>query len=445
MPSALAVLKRYMPKSLFGRALLILVLPIIVLQVVAAAVFVQRHYDSVTEQMAGSIARELNFAIRTIEEAPDAESARRALARMSGPLGFGLVLDERRPVQPTAQRAFYDVTGAAIESTLRERVRHPMAIDLVTYAKHVDASIATSKGVLRALIPRRRMNASNPHQLLVWISASSLLLTGIAIAFLRNQVRPIRELARAAQAFGRGRSLPFRPAGAEEVRRAGAAFLEMRTRIERHVEQRTRMLSGVSHDLRTPLTRMKLALAVADETPETAEIARELDEMEHMLEGFLAFARGEGGEAPGPASPVELAEEVAADARRQGATVQVFTQLETPDAPMVEIRRRALKRGLANLVENAAAYARRVALSVRLTRRFAEFVVEDDGPGIPEDKREEALKPFTRLDEARNQDVPGTGLGLSIALDVARSHGGSLKLDESPRLGGLRATLLLPR
>jgi two-component system osmolarity sensor histidine kinase EnvZ len=206
-----------------------------------------------------------------------------------------------------------------------------------------------------------------------------------------------------------------------------------------------RMLSGVSHDLRTPLTRMKLALAVAEETPETAEIARDIAEMEHMLTGFLTFARGEGGEAPEPASPLELAEEVAADARRQGATVQLFAQVETPDAPLVEMRRHALKRGLANLVENAAAYARRVALSVRLTRRFAEFVVEDDGPGIPEDKREEALKPFTRLDEARNQDIPGTGLGLSIALDIARSHGGSLKLDASPRLGGLRATLLVPR
>ena len=445
MQSAFAVLKRYMPKSLFGRALLILVLPIVLLQVVAASLFVQRHYDSVTEQMAGSIARELNFAVRTVDEAPDVESARRALARMSGPLGFELVLDEGERVSPAAQRALYDVTGGVIAETLRDLVHHPLAVDLVSYEKHVAASVATDKGALRVLIPRRRMNASNPHQLLVWISASALLLTGIAILFLRNQVRPIRELARAAQAFGRGRSLPFRPAGAEEVRRAGAAFLEMRTRIERHVEQRTRMLSGVSHDLRTPLTRMKLALAVADETPETAEIARDIAEMERMLTGFLAFARGEGGEAPGPASPLDLAEEVAADARRLGASVQVFAQLETPDAPMLEMRRDALKRGLANLVDNAAAYARRVALSVRLTRRFAEFVVEDDGPGIPEDKRQEVLKPFTRLDESRNQDIPGTGLGLSIALDIARSHGGSLKLDASPRLGGLRATLLVPR
>lgn len=445
MQSPLAVLKRYMPRSLFGRALLILVLPIVLLQVVVALVFIQRFYDSVTEQMAGSLARELNFAVRIVEEAPDVESAKRALARMSGPLGFELVLDDGARVEPAVVRDFYDVTGGVIAETLRQGVGLALAIDLVSYDKHVDASVATNKGALRVLIPRRRLNASNPHQLLVWISVSAILLIGVATVFLRNQVRPIRELAKAAQAFGRGRSLPFRPTGAEEVRRAGAAFVEMRTRIDRHVEQRTRMLSGVSHDLRTPLTRMKLALAVGEETMETAEIGRDIDDMEHMLAAFLAFARGEESEATDPASPVELAEEVAADARRNGASVQIFAQLETPETPLLEMRRRALKRGLTNLVENAAAYAAVVALSVRLTRRFAEFVVEDDGPGIPADKRQEVLKPFTRLNEARNQDIPGTGLGLSIALDIARSHGGSLTLDASPRLGGLRATLMVPR
>ena len=445
MQSPLASLKRYLPRGLFGRALLILVLPIVILQGVVAVVFIQRHYDSVTEQMAGSIASELNYAIEAVEDAPDAAAARQTLSRMSGPLGFEMSLVEGERVEPEALRRFYDLTGGIIEQTLKREVRHPLSVDMLSYDKHVDAAIATSKGVLRALIPRRRMNAANPHLLFVWMTASAVLLTAIASWFLRAQVRPIRELSRAATAFGRGRSLPFRPAGAEEVRRAGAAFLDMRNRIERHVEQRTRMLSGVSHDLRTPLTRIKLALAVSDETPETAEISRDVDEMERMLSAFLDFARGAAGEESLPASPVDLAEEVAADARRRGASVQVFAQVETPDAPMVEMRRGALKRGLANLVENAAAYGERVSVSVRLTRRFAEFAVEDDGPGIPEDKRDEVVRPFVRLDEARNQDIPGTGLGLSIALDVARGHGGLLKLEESPRLGGLRAVLTVPR
>ena len=446
MRSPGVLLKRYLPKSLFGRALMILVLPIVLLQVVVAFVFIQRHYDGVTAQMASSVASELNYAIKQVNEAPDVGAAREALARMSGLLGLEMGLDEAGTVEPAAIRQIYDVTGGVITETLKDQVHRPVALDLVSFDKHVDVRVGTAKGVLRVLIPRRRMNAANPHLLLVWMVVSAVLLTGIAIVFLRNQVRPIHELAKAAAAFGRGRTTEFRPSGADEVRGAGAAFLDMRTRIERHVEQRTNMLSGVSHDLKTPLTRMKLALAVAESTPETAELARDVDEMEHMLAGFLAFARGEGGEETAKALPVELAEEVAADARRRGATVSVFVQNETPEQPQVEMRRGAMKRALANLVDNANNYAGDVSLSVRLTRRRAEFTVEDGGPGIPPDKREEALRPFTRLDEARNQDaVSGTGLGLSIALDIARSHGGSLVLDESQRLGGLRATLSIPR
>ncbi|MEM9138323.1 MAG: ATP-binding protein [Pseudomonadota bacterium] len=435
-----------MPKSLFGRALLILVLPIVLLQAVVALVFIQRHYDGVTAQMAGSIARELNYAIALVDAAPDADAARAELAAMSSPLGLEMTLYTDDVIEPSATRALADLTGGVIAETLVARVSHPLELDLVSFAKQVNIRASTEKGVLRVLVPRRRMNAANPHLLLVWMVASSVLLTGIAIVFLRNQVKPIRELAKAAVAFGRGRSTEFRPAGAEEVRRAGRAFVDMRTRIERHVEQRTSMLSGVSHDLRTPLTRMKLALAVADETAETAELSHDVAEMEHMLAGFLAFARGEGGEISAPVSPIDLAEEVASDARRRGADVALFTQNETPDAPMVDMRRGAMKRALANLVQNAADYGGKVQLSVKLATRALEFMVEDAGPGIPEDKREDVLRPFTRLDEARNQnDVAGTGLGLSIALDIARSHGGALTLDDSARMGGLRAVISVPR
>ncbi|MEM0990524.1 MAG: ATP-binding protein [Pseudomonadota bacterium] len=446
MQSQDLLLKRYLPKSLFGRALLILVLPVLLLQVIVALVFIQRHYDGVTAQMAGSIAREINYAVARVDTAPDVETARDLLAQLATPLGLEMGLDEETLVEPAALRTFFDVTGGIIAETLKDQVNQPIALDLVSFSKHVEVKLATSKGTLRILVPRRRMNAANPHLLLVWMFASSVLLTGIAIAFLRNQVRPIRDLALAAQAFGRGRAIPFRPSGAEEVRRAGGAFLDMRNRIERHVDQRTRMLSGVSHDLKTPLTRMKLALAVSDETAESAGLARDVGEMEDMVAGFLAFARGEGGEPSALASPVDLAHEVASDARRHGADVAVYVEMLTPDAPKVEMRRKALKRAVANLVSNAIAYAGRAAVTVRIQPRFVEIVVEDDGPGIPEDKREEVLRPFTRLDEARNQDeAPGTGLGLSIALDIARSHGGSLKLDDSPSMGGLRATILIPR
>ncbi len=440
------LLKKYLPKSLFWRSVLIVVLPVLLLQAVVTTTFLQRHYDGVTVQMVEGVARELNFAVAEVEAAADLPSARIRLAELARPLDIEFALDPEMEVSPEALRRFYDVTGGAIEETLKARVRNPLSLDLIVFDKHVDARIRTAKGVLQALIPRRRLNAANPHLLLVWMGVASVLLVTIALLFLRNQVRPIRELARAATAFGRGRSQPFRPSGAEEVRRAGAAFIDMRNRIERQLESRTRMLSGVSHDLRTPLTRMKLALAVADDNEEMRELASDVREMEHMLDAFLAFARGEGAEEAEPVDPAALVDEIAHEARRKGTEIAVFSQIETPDEPEVEVRRHAIKRCITNLVENAAAYGENTALSLRLGRRFVEFTVEDSGPGIPADRRDEVMRPFTRLDEARNQNVAsGVGLGLTIAADIARSHGGGLTLGDSERLGGLKATVMIPR
>ncbi|MGF1503267.1 MAG: ATP-binding protein [Paracoccaceae bacterium] len=440
-----SAIKRYLPKSLFWRAFLILVIPILVLQAVVALVFIQRHYDGVTAQMASSVAREINYAIRAVERADDAATAEAALEEMVDPLGLQLGLDLDGRITARDVRAFYDLTGSVIAETLARRVERPLALDFVKIRKFVDVRVATSKGVLRVLVPRGRMNASNPHQLLVWMAVTVIALLAVSTAFLRNQVRPIRELARAASAFGRGRSLPFRPTGAEEVRRAGHAFLAMRARIERQIGQRTLLLSGVSHDLRTPLTRMKLALACAEPAPETVELSRDLDEMERMLAAYLDFARGDGTEEAEPVDPTEIAREVAEDAGRDGVEVEL-AELRDEDQPgEIVLRRGAVKRCLGNLVGNAARHGARTALSVRVTARFVEYVVEDDGPGIPPERREEALRPFVRLDESRNQNQgAGVGLGLAIALDIARSHGGSLSLDASERLGGLRATLILP-
>ena len=426
--------------------MLILLLPILLMQAMVVSIFVQRHYDAVTAQMASSVGRELSFAIARIEAVETMEEARRALDEMAPQFGLEMELEQGIIAKTRPIRTFYDFTGGVIDDTLKDVVRRPMKLDLVNFRKYASARIVTSKGVLRVLIPRSRMNPSNPHQLFIWTTTAAVLLTVVAVIFLRNQIRPINELARAAAAFGRGRAVPFQPSGAVEVRSAGTAFVDMRSRIERQIEQRTRMLSGVSHDLRTPLTRMKLALAVAEETPEIREFGRDVDEMGHMLDAFLDFARGEGGELAEPADPAELAEEIAADARRKEIELMLYSQIETPGERQVEMRRRALKRCLTNLVDNAASYGTHISLSTRLTRSFLEFTVEDDGPGIPEDKRETVLRPFTRLDESRNQNVAsGVGLGLSIAQDITRSHGGSLHLDDSSRLGGLKATVLLPR
>ncbi|MEE3101976.1 MAG: ATP-binding protein [Pseudomonadota bacterium] len=438
--------KKYLPRSLFGRALLILLAPIILLQGVVAGLFIQRHYAGVTEQMTGAVALELNYAVAAVDSAPDIESARAQLERVARPLGLTLALDAGREVSPERVRRFYDVSGNALADTLRANIPRAMAIDLVRYDRDVEVKIQTDKGVMRALIPRKRTIASNPHILLVWMVATAFLLAVVAVIFLRNQVRPIRQLATAAEEFGRGRSAPFRPAGAEEIRRAGAAFLHMRRRVERAMEQRANMLYGVSHDLRTPLTRMKLALAFLEDEQEAAELKRDVDEMERMLAAFLDYARGGAGEQPVEADPMALLDAAAEAARRGGG--EVATRLapdSLPPAP-VTIREGALRRALGNLLENACRYGTRAEATLRLGRLYVEWAVEDDGPGIPDDRREAAFRPFTRLDAARNQDKGGgVGLGLAITQDIARAHGGAITLERSERLGGLRAVLRLPR
>ena len=440
-------LKPILPRRLFWRTLAILLIPIVALQVVVGLVFFQRHYQRVTEQMTRNVAYELGYAIDQIEAAEQPDVAARQIGALALPLGFRLRLEPGAVPEPEARRPLFDVTGGTIAKTLGAALSRPMAIDLASDPRAALLRIGTRAGTLEAVIPRDRLSVSNPHQLLVLMVLSALLLTTVAVIFLRNQVRPILALAEAAEAFGKGRSLPYRPAGAEEVRRAGLAFLSMRSRLERQIEQRTQMLSGVSHDLRTPLTRMKLTLALMDETEETRDLLADVDQMERMLGEFLAFARGDGTEETVEANPFVLATGIVEDARRAGARIRLVRVDETRRGGTVALRPGAIGRAIQNLVGNAQRHGSEVVLTVRLAPRTLSFVVEDDGPGIPEADRARALQPFTRLDPARNLDKgPGNvGLGLTIALDVARSHGGTLELGGSPDLGGLRATLRIPR
>lgn len=437
-------IKRYLPKSLFGRALMILLLPILLLQLVVAGLFIQRHFAGVTEQMAAAVARELNYAADAVDAADSAASAQARLDELARPLGLALTLIPDEAVSFSARRRFYDLSGEALADTLRRMVPRSMGLDLVASDRVAITDIQTAKGVLRAEIPRRRTIASNPHLLLVWMVVTASALAVVATIFLRNQVRPIKELAAAAEDFGKGRSRRFRPSGAEEVRRAGAAFVEMRRRIERQMEQRTRMLSAVSHDLRTPLTRMKLALEFAEEGPETEDLRRDVQMMERMVTEFLEFSRGEGGEAPVPVDPGALLARVVEDQMRLGRNVELHLPHE--ERFEISIREGAVARALTNLLDNAARHGARASATMRAGKRMVEFVIEDDGPGIPEALRETAFRPFTRLDEARSQSRGGgAGLGLSIALDVARAHGGTVMLDRSEALGGLKAVVRLPR
>jgi two-component system osmolarity sensor histidine kinase EnvZ len=324
--------------------------------------------------------------------------------------------------------------------SLGEYLGRPFQIDSKFIERYVIVEVQLSQGVLEVIVPRKRLFSSTTYVFVMWMVGTSLILFGVATIFMRNQVKPITRLAQAADQFGKGRNVPnFKPEGASEVRQAASAFLAMRERIQRQIGQRTDMLAGVSHDLRTPLTRMKLQLALLDGVDGTEELAADVDEMEHMLDGYLAFARGEGAEAPVSTNLTELLDGVVAQARRKGGVIDLHSEGEL----MVPLRPDAFRRCVANLLDNASRYADHVTIRAGTRGDAIEVIIDDDGPGIPADSREDVFKPFYRLDGSRNPGTGGIGLGLAIALDVMRGHGGDIDLSDSPT-GGLRARLRLP-
>jgi len=436
-------LKSWLPRGLIGRALLILVLPVVTLQLVVSVIIIQRHFDGVTRQMSRTMRIEVEWLLSEIAAAPDLQAAQaRALDVASG-----LALSVTLPVVATPptgdQRRWWDLSGREVGTVLHEGLPALAAVDLLTNTRQVQLWLQTPQGMMRVDVARSRVTASNPHQLLVISVLASVLMTGVAYLFLRNQLVPINRLARAAEAFGRGQTLPYRPRGALEVRAAGKAFLDMRARIERQIEQRTLLLSGVSHDLRGPITRLKLGLSLLPEDEETEALQADVVAMERLVDEFLAFARGDALEEAVVVDPAAVLGELVARTERRGQAVSLGDMAAV--GPL-RLRVQAVERALENLVGNGLRHGRRVVVSSLVSERFLRLVVEDDGPGIPEARRDEAMQPFARLDAARDPNHGGgVGLGLSIAADIARSHGGELRLGRSEALGGLRAELVLAR
>lgn len=437
-------LKSILPRSMFGRSLLILLFPVVLLQLIVGMVFIQRHFESVTAQMARSVAIELNYIAEITNNSDTIRDAQTWFETLSRPLNMRFKILSNEIINPELRRLFYDVSGKALIESLTTNVEHPISIDLVKNPRNVLIIIETNKGPLQVTFSRSRVSASNPHQLLVLMIVASIILTIISVLFLRNQVRPIRELARVSEAFGKGRSDHFRPSGAIEIRRAGYAFLAMRGRLERQIEQRTQMLSGVSHDLRTPLTRMKLSLAMMEENQENEQLSQDVEDMEQMLEIFLDFARQDTLEETLTSDPQLLIEKIVADQQRAGNNVTFSFSSKIDGRREVPLRPNAISRAITNLVSNANRFGDIVKIDGRLTETMLTITVEDNGPGISKSDRVEAVKPFVRLDESRNQNEVGVGLGLAIVADVARSHGGILELSESTKLGGLKAIFSIP-
>ncbi|MEM6586845.1 MAG: ATP-binding protein [Pseudomonadota bacterium] len=429
-------LKSYMPGSLYGRAALILLLPVITVLLVVSIVFVQRHFDGVTTQMTGSVSREVRLMLESGMPVDELSTS-----RMAQTLAINVTAVEPAAVPGADGWRWFDFTGAIVVREMRRFFPDILSVQLPDH-RIVALYFEGEDGPFEMVFDRRRASASNPHQLLVNMVGFATLMTVIAYLYLRNQLRPITRLARAAKAFGKGQHLIYHPAGAVEVRAAGQAFVEMRDRIERQIEQRTLMLSGVSHDLRTPLTRLKLGLSMID-AEDRPEMERDVEDMERLITEFLDFARGAQQGDMEDVDPRAFVTQIVQDAERAGNAVSLH---DVKGQGAVMLRRDAVRRAVENLINNAVRYGGRAEVSVKLTPQMLIIRVEDDGPGIPQAQREEALKPFSRLDAARNQNLgSGVGLGLAIAADIARNHGGAVQLGESARLGGLSAEFQVAR
>ena len=429
------------PRGLYARSLIIVIAPMILLQSVVAFVFMERHWQTVTQRLSTAVTRDIAAIIDVIETWPQDENYSEIIRIARDRLALNVAILPPDPLPAPAPKPFFSILDGILSEEITRQVGRPFWIDTVGNSNLVEIRIQLDEKVLRVFARRSQAYASNTHIFLLWMVGTSLFLLFIAILFLRNQIRPIQNLAEAAERFGRGHGMPadFRPRGAIEVRRAGLAFIKMRERIERQIEQRTEMLAGVSHDLRTILTRFKLQLALTTTPGDVAALDKDIEDMQSMLEGYMDFARGEGGEETGELDLGAFLEEI----ENQGKLHDRPVSSSLIGRSDIVVRPVSFRRLVNNIVSNAFRYGKRLEIVARNSKGWLTMTFDDDGPGIAEEEREAVFKPFYRIDDARNLDTSGTGLGLAIALDIARKHGGDITLDESP-LGGLRVKLRLP-
>ena len=436
-------LRTYLPKTLFGRMLSIILVPMILVQVITVFVFYERHWDTVTRYMASSLASEIALLVDDIGATPDEASLQRGSKKARHYFNFNVTYEPQAILEKTPLLHSPSFAEDVFSRSLESRLTYPWTLDVVSHEDLIYVDIQLGDGVLHVAAGKKRLFSSTSWTFLGWTISTSVLLFFIALIFLRGQVRPIHRLANAARQLGLGRKAEdFRLEGAKEIRLAGRAFQAMRHRIDRQMNERTSMLAGVSHDLRTPLTRMRLNTALAAPSTDIEAIDQDIEEMEQMIEGYLSFARGEGAETATQASFDKIVRQIV---DRYSAAHPGRLRLIMPAGtfPPLEMRVQSMRRGIDNLIGNALRYADSAELRLKIVDDELVLFIDDDGPGIAPEQYAEAIKPFIRLESSRNKQTGGTGLGLSIASDAILSHGGDMTLHESP-LGGLRVMVKLP-
>ncbi len=437
---------RFLPRTLFARSLLIIAVPVILLQAIATFVFFDRHWESMSNKLIFALTGEIQMVTGQLSMAGGQADIEQIVKEAESSLGLSIDLTDAALLADGAahdpfRRFHWFSVGRKLQDELDHRLDVPFMIKPYDREKWFVVEVEYTKDKsARFIIHERRLVSSTTYIFLLWLIGSAIVLFSIAILFMRNQIRPILRLAVAAEKLGKGQEVPdFKPVGATEVRQAATAFLQMRDRLRRQMEQRTLMLAGVSHDLRTPLTRLKLQLAMAADTPETAQLRDDVEEMERMIEGYLTFARGDGDESAVMSDISSIVSRLASNTRRQGKEIS----LDCPEKIMWRVRPVAMERAIGNIVSNAAAYATKMDLTVRAEDGLLEIIVDDNGPGISAADREDVFKPFYRLEKSRNKKTGGVGLGLSITQDIVHSHGGEIELLDAPT-GGLRVRIGLP-
>jgi len=432
-------IKSVMPTGLFARALII-IMPVVLLQAAVGFVFMERHWQTVTARLSHAVVADIAAVIDVIDSYPQDADFDTITDIARDRLGLNIAVLPPEPLPVAGPKPFFSLLDRAISREITRQIGRPFWIDTVGRSSLVEIRVQLEDHILRVFARRSQTYASNSLIFISWMVATSVVLLAIAIVFLRNQIRPILRLAAAVDDFGKGRSVgDFPVRGAREVRQAAIAFHKMRRRVERQIDQRTAMLAGVSHDLRTVLTRIRLQLALIEDTADVTELIRDVDNMNRMLEVYLAFARGDSGEETVATDIAKLIEHIAQEAMVADRAVETSFEGD----PIVRVRPQAFERLLVNLVGNACRYAKHVRIKSYTGDDQLTVTLDDDGPGVPFDERDAVFKPFYRLDDARNIDESGTGLGLPIARDIARSHGGDIELSDSPD-GGLRAVVTIP-
>ncbi len=431
-----SIIKRLLPSSLFGRFLLITLVPVVLVQLIAAYVFYERHWSSVSRHMAAALVGDIAMLTESIE-AVDQAQREQLISIASSTLYLNASLNEGEKLEN------YNMFDGQSFHELDEHFEllkdfHYRAF--YTHEQNLIIFVQTSNGVLEIHSPIKRISNPTTYIFILWMSGSAALLAVVSIFFMRNQIRSIAKLAKAADRFGKGLEVTdFKPTGALEVRQASKAFIEMKDRIQRQVSQRTEMLAGISHDLKTPITRIKLQLAMMKQTADIKELQEDLKQMEHMVQEYLDFAKGHENTSTQQVNLAELLRSISAGYRNYHGNIEVKVQTGL----ILPLNEQSMRRAFTNIIDNALRYGKTVQVECAQLGDAIRIVFDDDGPGIPEAKRALALKPFSRLEDSRNVDKGGAGLGLAITKDVITRHGGALTLDESP-LGGLRVLVTLP-